>query len=45
VGFSVHTVDVAVSEGNEILTPGVADNLGERSSILPDDLVRYALLT
>lgn len=42
VGFSVHTEDVVVSEGNEILTPGAVDNLGERSSILPDDLVRFA---
>jgi hypothetical protein len=41
VGFSVNTEDIA--QGNEILTPGVVDNLGEQSSILPDDLVRYPM--
>lgn len=41
--FSVHAEDVAVSGENEILTPGFVDNLGERSSILPDDLVRYTV--
>jgi hypothetical protein len=41
----MHAEDVVVSGENEILTPGFVDNLGERSSILPDDLVRYTVIT
>jgi hypothetical protein len=40
VGFSVHPEDIEISEGVNTPTMGLLDEPGERSSILPDDMVR-----